>query len=350
MAGEERFSVSIASRANYVILAVAVVVLIMLAVFPLFGGMPWTRRMVDFFILLALAQLWNMMLGYGGIISVGQQGFIGIGAYVLWLFADILHVNPFLSVIFAAIGGVIIALPTAALVFKLKGGYLAIGTWVIAETLRLIVSNIKSAGAGSGTSVQAAADMSTNVRVYGTYWWALGLAVIATAGPYLILRSRTGLALKSMRDNDQAAKSCGINIWRIKLYTFLIAGAGSAAAGAITAIHVLRVQPGAMFSIQWMAYIIFIGVIGGVGVIEGPIIGTVIYFVLRETTSKYGEWYFIILGIVAIVVVIWSPNGIYGYIYKKTRFLIFPLQRKLSPRDDALGAVKIATEGGDGPG
>jgi branched-chain amino acid transport system permease protein len=190
--------------------------------------------------------------------------------------------------------------------------------------------------------------MSTNLRVYGTYWWALALAVIATAGPYLILRSRTGLALKSMRDNDQAAKSCGVNIWRIKLYTFLIAGAGSAAAGAITAIHVLRVQPGAMFSIQWMAYIIFIGVIGGVGVIEGPIIGTVIYFVLRETTSKYGEWYFIILGLVAIVVVIWSPNGVYGYIYKKTRFLVFPLQRKLSLRTEAPGVVALGAEGGKG--
>ena len=333
----EQFSVHVATRTNYGILAFAVVILIVLAALPLFGGTAWTYRLVDFFVLLALAQFWNMMLGYGGIISLGQQGFIGVGAYTLWLFSDILHINPFIGVIFAAIGGAIIALPTAALVFKLRGGYLAIGTWVIAETMRLIVANIKSIGGGSGVTVQALTGMDTEARVQGAYWWALALAVIATAVPYLILRSRMGLAFKSMRDNDQAAESCGVNLWRTRLITFVIAGAGCAAAGAVVALNLLRVQPGAAFSIQWMAYIVFIVVIGGVGVMEGPIIGTIIYFVLRETVAKYGEWYFIILGLVAIIVVIWSPEGIYGYIFKKTRFLVFPMQRKLSPEDDGGG-------------
>ena len=328
-AGSRSYRVSVASRTNYMLLGFGILVLIFLALFPLFAGTPWTRRLVDFFILLALAQFWNLMLGYAGLISVGQQGYIGMGSYALWLFADVLHINPFVAVIFAGIGGGIIALPAAILVFKLKGGYLAIGTWVIAEILRLIVANIRRTGGGSGITVQAATRLGTDVRVPGTYWWAFGLAVIAMAVTYFLLRSRTGLALKSIRDNDLAAESSGVNLWRTKLYTYVIAGAGCAAAGAIVGIHLLRVQPAAAFSINWTAYLIFIVVIGGVGTIEGPIIGTIIYFVLRETTSQHGEWYFIVLGILAILVTVWSPQGIYGYVVRRWNFFLFPLQRKL---------------------
>jgi branched-chain amino acid transport system permease protein len=285
------------------------------------------------------------MLGYAGLISVGQQGFIGIGSYTLWLFADILHINPFFGVVFAAIGGAIIALPAASLVFKLKGGYLAIGTWVIAEILRLIVANIKRTGGGSGITIQAATKLGTEVRVPGSYWWALGSALIAIGVTYFLLRSRTGLGLKSMRDNDLAAESSGVNLWRMKLYTYVIAGAGCAMVGAIVAIHLLRVQPAAAFSVNWTGYLIFITVIGGVGTLEGPIIGTLIYFILRETTSKWGEWYFIVLGILAIIVTVWSPTGIYGFVVRKTSFFVFPLQRKLRlAAADKKPPAEIATE------
>ena len=299
---------------------------------------------MDFFTLLALAQFWNLMLGYAGLISVGQQGYIGIGSYTLWLFADVLHIHPFISVIFAAIGGAIIALPAAILVFKLKGGYLAIGTWVIAEVLRLIVANIKRTGGGSGITIQAATKLGTSVRVPGSYWWGLAAALIAMAVTYFLLRSRTGLGLKAIRDNDLAAESSGVNLWRMKLYTYVIAGAGCALVGAIVAIHLLRVQPAAAFSINWTGYLIFITVIGGIGTIEGPIIGTLIYFVLREWTTKYGEWYFIVLGLLAIVVTIWSPAGIYGYVVRKTNFFLFPLQRKVRFAGPAQEPEEVAAK------
>ena len=281
---------------------------------------------------------------------MGQQGFIGIGSYTLWLFADIFHINPFISVIFAAVGGAIIALPAAALVFKLKGGYLAIGTWVIAEILRLIVANIKRTGGGSGITIQAATKLGTERP--GT-----GVAIGGLWGRPS-LRSRDLLpaavahrpGLKAMRDNDLAAESSGVNLWRIKLYTFVIAGAGCALVGAIVAIHLLRVQPAAAFSINWTAYLIFITVIGGLGTIEGPIIGTIIYFVLRETTSKYGEWYFIVLGLLAIIVTVWSPVGIYGFIARKTNFFLFPLQRKVRLTEAEKEPPKpVAAESGGTP-
>ena len=179
---EKRFNVWVAGRAHLYIGIVGIIIVVFLGLFPTFAGTPLTRRLVDFFTLLALAEFWNLMLGYAGLISVGQQGFIGIGSYVLWLFADVFHINPFISVIFAAIGGAIIALPAAFLVFKLKGGYLAIGTWVIAEILRLIVANIKRTGGGSGITIQAATKLGTSVRVPGSYWWALAAALLQPAG------------------------------------------------------------------------------------------------------------------------------------------------------------------------
>ncbi|OFW55603.1 MAG: hypothetical protein A2133_09600 [Actinobacteria bacterium RBG_16_64_13] len=345
--GDRQFSVHVASRVNQVVLGVGIIIVVFFILFPFFGGTPMTRRLVDFLSLLALSQLWNLMLGYAGLISVGQQGYIGMGAYTLWLFADVLHVHPFVGVIFAAFVGAIIALPSAALVFKLKGGYLAIGTWVLAEVLKTVVANIKQTGGGSGVTVVAARDMEVSVRIQGTYWWALGATLIAIVVTYLLLRSRTGLALKAIRDNDLAAESCGVNLWRTRLYTFVIAGAGCALVGAISAIHVLFVQPAAAFNINWTAYLVFITVIGGVGTIEGPIIGTIIYFVLRETTAKYGEWYFIVLGLLAIVVTVWSPRGIYGYIAQKTNFYVFPLQRKLRIVGRTAASQEIAAEGGE---
>jgi branched-chain amino acid transport system permease protein len=342
------FTVRVATRNHYILAGVAVLVLIFAIAFPFWAGIPLTRRMVDFFIYLSLAQFWNLLLGYAGIISIGQQGFIGIGSYSLWLFADVLHINPFVGVFLAAFAGAIIALPTAALVFKLRGGYLGIGTWVIAEVLRLIVANIKKTGGGSGITIQAATKLGTSVRVPGTYFWALGATIIAIGATYFLLRSRTGLALEAIRDNDLAAESSGVNLWRTRLYVFIIAGAGSAIAGAITAIHLLRVQPAAAFSVNWTAYLVFIVIIGGLGTIEGPIIGTIIYFVLRETTSKYGEWYFIVLGMLAILVVVWSPRGIYGYVVRRWNAFLFPLQRRVKFVGDVTRRRKGIVEGSEG--
>jgi branched-chain amino acid transport system permease protein len=327
--GGTQFTVKVTNRANRWIAAAGIVVLVVLIMFPFYGGTPWTRSMIEFLTILALAEFWNMMMGYAGIISVGQQGYIGIGAYALWLLSDQLNINPFVAVIIAAVGGAIIALPSAALVFKLRGGYLAIGTWVIAEILRLIMTNINSAGGNSGVSIQSPLELGVNVWITGTYWWALGAALLSIFVTYFLLRSRTGLALKSIRDDDLAAESLGVNLWRTKLYTFVIAGAGSALTGAIVALSLLRVQPSAAFSLNWMAEIIFIVIIGGVGTIEGPIIGAVLYFILLKTTASYGEWYYIVLGSVAIVVAVVSPQGIYGYIVQKTGFMIFPVQRKV---------------------
>jgi len=335
-----------------IVMGVGAVALIVLFLFPLFGVTDWTRRLVEFFCYLAAAQMWNLLLGYAGLMSAGQQAYIGLGAYTVWFFADIVHINPLLCVLFAAITGAIIAFPAAALVFRLRGGYLAIGTWVIAEIFRLIFSSISQTGGGAGTTIGAAAQMAQTKGVDGwysqVYWLALAVAVLTIAVCYLLLRSRTGLALKAIRDDDLSAESSGVNLWRTKLYTYIIAGAGCAMAGALIALYSLQVRPGSAFSINWTAYLIFITVIGGIGTIEGPFIGTVIFYALRETTSKYGTWYFIVLGLLAAVIAIWSRGGIYGWILKKTGFTLFPLQRRVGFGRSEKPPSPPASEGGGG--
>ena len=325
-----RVTVTVATRRHLIALAIGIAILVVLAFFPLFGGTAWTRRLIDFLLFVAMAQMWNLLLGFGGIISVGQQGYIGIGCYSVWLFADVLHVPLFLSVVLAAVVGGLVAIPSAAVVFKLRMGYLAIGTMVLAEMYRMIVGNIEATGGGSGVTIQAATGISNESRIAGTFWWALAAAAIAIAVVYFILRSRTGMALKAVRDDDLAAQSLGVNLWRTRLYVFVVAGAGCALAGGILALNLLRIQPASAFAINWSAYLVFMSVVGGLGTIEGPLIGAIIFFVLRETTSQYGGWYFIALGLVAVVVPLWNLGGIYGYVGRKTRFFLFPTQRRVS--------------------
>ena len=326
--GERKFVVSVANRRHLVVLGIGIVILAVLAFIPVFGGIAGTRRLVDFFLLVALAQFWNLLLGYGGIISVGQQGYIGLGCYSVWLFADVLHVPLFLSVVFAAVVGGLVAIPSAGIVFKLRGGYLAIGTMVLAEMYRMIVGNLEATGGGSGVTIQAATEISNETRIVGTYWWALAAAVIAMAAVYYIMRSRTGMALKAVRDDDLAAESLGVNLWRTRMYVFVVAGAGCALAGGILAISLLRIQPSSAFAINWSAYMVFMAVVGGLGTIEGPVIGAVIFFLLRETTSQYGSWYFIVLGLVAVVVPLWSLGGHLWVHREEDQVLVFPLHQR----------------------
>jgi branched-chain amino acid transport system permease protein len=323
------FRVARSTRMHKVVLLVSVIVVAVLAAVPFFAQVAFMRTMVTFFTLLALAQMWNLLGGYAGLISVGQQAYIGLGAYGLWLLGDELHIHPFISVFLAGLLAVAIALPVAPLLFRLRGGYFAIGTWVVAEVIRLIVSNIQTTGGGSGKTVISAARLPIDTRITGTYLLGLFVAVGSILLVYFLLRSRLGLALTAIRDNDLAAQSSGVNVFRSKLYVYAIAAFGCGVVGAVVAMNLLRIQPNAAFSINWTAYALFIVVIGGFGTIEGPIIGAVIYFTLLQSLSQYGTLYMLLLGIVAVIMATLAPRGIWGFVVKRWNISLFPVRRRL---------------------
>jgi branched-chain amino acid transport system permease protein len=317
------------TRASHTGLAIGVIAVGVLASLPFWGTSGDMHTLIDALTLLALAQMWNLLAGYAGLVSIGQQAFVGLGAYGLYTLADKAGLDPFLAVFVAALAATVIAIPTAGLAFRLRGGYFAIGTWVIAEVFRLVIANISELGSGTGITVSSAAQLERSTRDKGAYWLALCAGVGAVLVVYLILRSRLGLALTAIRDNEEAARSLGVDVLRAKVIVYLVAAFGCAFAGAVIYLNLLRIQPDAAFSINWTVYMIFIVVIGGIGTIEGPIVGTAVFFVLQELLADYGTWYLVALGAVAVVVMLWAPGGLWSLVQRRVDLRLFPVQRRL---------------------
>jgi len=330
--------------------------LVALALGPVWALDSVLRTLISFLTLLALAQMWNLLAGYAGLVSIGQQAYVGAGAYALLFLADTLKLNVFVSVLLAGVVGAVLAVPTAALAFRLRGGYFAIGTWVIAEVYRLVVSNTSQLGGGSGLTLTAASGIDRTTRLYATYWLALAVGAGAVALSYVLLRRRLGLALTAIRDSETSAQSLGVDVFRTKFTVYVIAAFGCALTGAVIYLNLLRVQPDAAFSVNWTAFMIFIVVIGGVGTIEGPIVGAIVFFTLQQTLSRYGAWYLILVGAVAVLVTVVARHGLWGLVADRFGLSFFPVQRRLStppgpgPHEQPGVPAPTRSTGGSPPG
>jgi ABC-type branched-subunit amino acid transport system permease subunit len=303
---------------------VALIIVVVLALFPYIVYSGTTAILVQAFIVLTLASMWNLLAGYAGLVSVGQQAFVGLGAYFVLILA--LHgTSPFAALPVAVIFSGVAALPLWWLVSRLRTGYFAIATWVLATTVMLFIEKFSSIGGGTGLPLPGLAGFSPALLTAYTYWAGLAVTVAALVTVYLLLRSRLGLVLTAVRDDEVAAKSSGARVGLARMLVFVVAGAGCGAAGAVLAISQLQVQPSAVFSVQWTAEMAFATIIGGLGTIEGPIIGTVVYMVLQQTLASYNAWYLIILGLVAIFVALFARRGLWGLVDEHLHIRLFPV-------------------------
>lgn len=322
------------TQASRIAAIVGTCVLVALVMAPWWAGRGDLRLLSEICLYLSLAVLWNLLAGYAGLVSVGQQAFVGFGGYGLFALAMFLDVPPLLAVPLVGIAAALIAIPIAFLIFRLSGAYFAIGTWVIAEVFRLSFAQVSSLGGGSGTSlpigIVKSIASSRALRDSISYWAALAAVVVVLAVAYIWLRSRHGISLTAIRDNELAAKSLGIDVWRTKFQVYIVSAALTASVGALIFLQKLRISPDAAFSVNdWTAYVIFIVVIGGIGTIEGPIIGTLVFFLLRGFFADLGTAYLIILGVVAIAVILKAPRGIWGYVHERYGITIFPIARRV---------------------
>jgi len=321
-----------ASRVGVVLCGLALAVL---AAAPLWGDRQDLRLLAEIYAYVALASLWNLLAGYAGLVSVGQQAYVGLGAYLLFGLTMLAGIHPLLAIPLAGLIGAMVALPVAALIFRLRGHYFAIGTWVIAEVFRLIASQVSALGGGSGISLPIAIVTSIGAsrqeREFIIYWLALAILVAVLVAIFTLLRSRYGLALTAIRDNELAARSNGIDVTRVKLIVYLVTALGTSMMGALIFLQKLRVSPDTAFSVNdWTAFVIFITVIGGIGRIEGPLIGTIVFFALRQTLADLGSLYLLMLGAVAIVVMLKAPKGIWGFVVDRFGWQLLPLERRLT--------------------
>ncbi len=307
-----------------------VAVVVALAVLPYLVTSATLTSLVTLFVYVVIAVTWNLLAGYGGMVSVGQQAYIGLGAYGLVVASDIIGIDPFLAVPLAAVVAGLVSIPVSFLAFRLVGGYFAIGTWVIAEVFRLVVVQFREVGAGSGTSLRSLAGTDAGLRIAFTYWCGLIVVVAVVAGTVWLISSRLGIALTAVRDDATAAASNGIDVTRVKRVVFVASAAGAGAAGALLALSSLRVQPDSVFSVQWTAFMVFMVVIGGVGTLEGPLVGALVFFALQETLSDLGSVYLVILGVIAILVVLLAPRGVWGLVDPHRRHGLFPVGHRLA--------------------
>jgi branched-chain amino acid transport system permease protein len=311
-------------------LIVSGVLVAVAASMPFWAESSWMREFVEIACYFIFAMMWNLLAGYGGMVSIGQQAFYGFGGYTMLIFGNFGNVNPFVAIPLAALATALVAVPISKVAFRLQGGYFAIGTWVISEVVRLSFANLSVVGGGSGTSLTALRGIDKATRESATFWTALACVVASVALVYLFLRSKQGLALLAIRDNEVAAESQGIDVQRMKLAVYVVAAFGAGLAGALYFVGNLRISPDAAFSVNWTAFAIFMVVIGGIGRIEGPIVGALIFWALNKFFSDYGTWYLLGLGLLAIVVTIYFKQGLWGWAQQRWGWSLFPTQRRMA--------------------
>lgn len=345
-----RYVLTIGNRFSNATLIVFAILVVLLAFAPTVLPRANVQDLILIFLLVALSQCWNLLAGYAGLISVGQQAFVGLGGYALFAFIITMGVDPILSVLIAAVFVALISIPVGLVVFRMQGAYFAVVTWVVAEVFRLLSSQWKVLGGGTGTSLPRSASdnvmgldfvrelfgvRSAAAREIIIYWVALIVAVFIIAVAYRLLRSRLGLALSAIRDGEVAAESVGVDINRTKFMVYIFAAFGAGLVGALYFLQTSRISPDAGFALlDWTAYVIFIVVIGGIGTIEGPILGAIIFVVLRSLLAGFGPWYLIVLGVLGIVVMLFAPKGLWGVFSQRTGIELFPTRRRVEFRPD----------------
>lgn len=347
------------SASKPVSVALGLLLLAALIAVPLIAPRAVTQDLFGVLTLLVLAMNWNMLAGFAGLVSVGQQAFVGIGAYFMFAAVILWGMDPLLGVLVGGLAAMLFAVPMAFFAFRLHGAYFAIGTWVVADIARLLAGQWKALGGGTGTSlpkgttkdmfgvqwVKDALDFSSAAAADAvTYWLALGLAVVMLVASYVFLRSRMGLGLQAIRDNMQAARSVGVDPRRLKLAVFLLTAFGTGICGALIFIQITRVTPDAAFSVlDWTAFVIFVVVIGGIGTLPGPIVGVVVFYILQRLLADYGTVYLIVLGLIGIAIMLFARGGLWGLFTARTGVDPFPLRHR-PPAHLRVSAVSKASK------
>ena len=331
---------SVSTAAVWLGVAAAVVALSV----PWWANAGFMRWAVEVMCYLVLAQMWNLMAGYGGLMSVGVQAFVGVGGYSVFVFAQHLGLHPFLAIPLGGLMAAIAAAITSTVVFRMRGGYFAIGTWVLAEVFRIAFSNVSTLGGGSGQSLTVMTHIDRGVREKGIYLIATATLIVASLAINLLLRSRFGLGLTAVRDSEAAAEAQGVDVKALKFIVYVLSSFGAGLVGAIYFTSILRISPPAAFDANWAVAAIFIVVIGGIGAVEGPIVGAFVLFALRWFLADYGSWYWLAMGGLAVVIIMFAPSGIWGFVKARFDLQLLPLQRKLIVRSakQSIGAAVAA--------
>ena len=303
-----------------IVFAVIVVILFLL---PLFGVATNNtyRILINITLYIALAQMWNLMAGYSGMLSLGNQLFIAIGGYCVAVCTTKLGIPFWVGFILGGVISSAVAFILSCILLKMRGMYFAISTGVIAEMVRIIFTQWDFVGKNAGIA------MKNTVNPMNMYLMSLGLCVVCILVVYLLMRSKTGLGLVAMRNDIDASAGVGVNIFKTRMICYLIAGFFTGVAGAMYYLYVPFINPDGGFSSAWTIALVVSVIIGGVGTIAGPIVGAAIYVLLTNLLADFAGYSNMILGIIAIIVVLFLPHGVLGTLQNKLHFELFSSRR-----------------------
>ncbi|MEI3611892.1 branched-chain amino acid ABC transporter permease [Pseudogracilibacillus sp. SO30301A] len=288
-----------------------------LIIIPLFVQSYILHILILSLIFAILASSWNLIAGYSGIFSFGHQAFFGLGAYVSALMSMRLDISPWFGLIiaglFASIAGAFISLPVLRLRII---PYIAILTLGFAEITKLIASNLVDltrgelglSGIPAFTSIGTISfNLANRINIY---YLILIIFFITILVILRIVKGPQGLALKSIKESQDAAESLGVNLTKHKLYVFMVSAFIAGVAGSLFAHYVQVLTPSSAISIDIMMQVLLIVVIGGLGTIAGPVVGAFIVVIGLEYLRVLGDYRLVIYGLIIVLVIMFMPDGI----------------------------------------
>ena len=328
MNAQTTFRVERWTAASRTAIAVVIALAVIAAIAPFWLGPGAMDRLTILIVYIILAVMWNALAGYAGLVSVGQQLFVGHGAYFTIKLADC-GVNPFVGKDGAAIFVGEIAVPLSFPMLRLRGGEFAIGMWVVSEMAHLLVNLDPLVRGETGTSLISLNAFDAPLRRNLIYWLALAALLVLLGGLFMLLRSRVGAAIQAIRDNEEAAASVGVRVTSTKRMIFIFTAVGVAMAGALWLATALTFQLKSYFSVLCTVYMIFMVLVGGIGTFEGAILGAVIFFAIETWFGATGVWYLVGLGATALIFALLLPRGIWGEIERRTGLRLLPVGYRL---------------------
>jgi branched-chain amino acid transport system permease protein len=309
-------------------IAAAAIIVAVLAIGPAIFSANAVDKLTTLFIYVILALMWNALVGFCGLVSIGQQAFFGLGAYAAIRLAGF-GVSVYPSLFLGALIVGALSWPLSLLMLRLKGGEFAIGMWVVSELAHLIVNLDTLVRGETGTSLIELNAYASESRRALTYWCALAAMTGLLAIVFSLLRSPLGAAIQAIRDNEEAAESIGVRVMSAKRLVFTLAAFGAALAGALWVATALTFQPKAYFSPLWTAYMIFMALVGGLGTFEGAILGAVVFFAIETWFGDMGVWYLVGLGATALIFALLFPRGLWGWVEDRTSLRLLPIGYRL---------------------
>ncbi|WP_298493260.1 branched-chain amino acid ABC transporter permease [uncultured Maritimibacter sp.] len=301
------------SRLDTTLMAAGAVLLALLLVLPLVASPLVVDKLTLLMIYVLLAVSWNLLAGFAGLVSVGQQTFVGLSGYfVLRLVEAGIAPLPALAAGSAAV--LVVAWPLSWIVLRLRAAEFAVAMWVIAETIRSLVMFDPLVQGETGRSLMTLNAMDADLRRTIVLLAAVLAVSVALVTSYRLLRGRLGGESQAIRDDEEAAGSIGIDTLRVKRTIFLVSALGCTVAGSLWLASAITYQPRTAFGINWSVFMLFMVLVGGLGSFTGPVIGALLLFAIQEVFGDYGSWYLAGLGVVAILFALYAPGGVVGLI------------------------------------